>query len=242
MYLDVLGTLPTPDEAVEFLDSRDPAKRAKLIDALLERPERADTWATYFADLFRLGFNESRDKGAKIFYDWIRQSVLEDKPYDRMVSELLVSQGNLYYEPTANFYFVSRKLDPGDVATHISQAFLGVRSNAHVVTIIRGRNTRRTISTDLPRSSRGWILNSSTRARRAMSISRTAGEVIHPKTKQAVQPKYLDGPIRHGAARSGHTAGAGALGHFAEESVLRPHDFESHLAQVFRSRNRRAGR
>ena len=65
VYLDVLGTLPTPEEAGEFLNSRDSAKRAKLIDALLERPERADAWATYFADLFRLGFNESRDKGCQ---------------------------------------------------------------------------------------------------------------------------------------------------------------------------------
>ena len=42
-------------------------KRSKLINELLERPERAEFWSTYFADLFRLGFNESRDKGAKLF-------------------------------------------------------------------------------------------------------------------------------------------------------------------------------
>jgi hypothetical protein len=194
VYLDVLGTLPTADEAVEFLDSRDPAKRAKLIDALLERPERGDFWATYFADLFRLGFNESRDKGAKIFYDWIRQSVIEDKPYDRMVSELLVSQGNLYYEPTANFYFVSRKLDPGDVATHVSQAFLGVR-----VECARCHNHPwEKYTQDDFYGLAAFFSRLDTKFVHAGSESdvylKDSGEVIHPKTKQAVQPKYLDGP------------------------------------------------
>jgi len=194
VYLDVLGTLPTPEEAREFLDSRDSAKRAKLIDALLERPERADSWATYFADLFRLGFNESRDKGAKIFYDWIRQSVFEDKPYDRMVSELLVSQGNLYYEPTANFYFVSRKLDPGDVATHVSQAFLGVR-----VECARCHNHPwEKYTQDDFYGFAAFFSRLDTKFVHAGSESdvylKDSGEVIHPKTKQPVQPKYLDGP------------------------------------------------
>src|SRR5207302_3308101 len=38
-YMDVCGVLPTADEAKEFLESKDERKRAKLIDALLERPE-----------------------------------------------------------------------------------------------------------------------------------------------------------------------------------------------------------
>jgi hypothetical protein len=194
VYLDVLGALPTPEEAVSFLESRDSAKRPKLIDALLERPERADAWSTYFADLFRLGFNESRDKGAKIFYDWINQSVLADKPYDRMVSELLVSQGNLYYEPKANFYFVSRKLDPGDVATHISQAFLGVRlecARCH-------NHPWEKWTQDDFYGLAAFFSRLDTKFVHAGSESnvylKDDGEVIHPKTKQRVAPKYLDGP------------------------------------------------
>jgi hypothetical protein len=44
-YLDVIGRLPTPEEARAFL--ADPAKdqRARLVDRLLERPEYADYWA-----------------------------------------------------------------------------------------------------------------------------------------------------------------------------------------------------
>src|ERR1039457_5079448 len=44
-FLAVIGTLPTAQEAVQSLADRDPAKRAALIDRLLERPEFADYWA-----------------------------------------------------------------------------------------------------------------------------------------------------------------------------------------------------
>ena len=37
VYLDVIGTLPTSDEAREFLKDQDPQKRRALIDRLLER-------------------------------------------------------------------------------------------------------------------------------------------------------------------------------------------------------------
>jgi len=40
VYLDVIGTLPTPDEARRFL--ADPG-RARLVDELLRRPEYATT-------------------------------------------------------------------------------------------------------------------------------------------------------------------------------------------------------
>jgi len=199
VYLDVLGVLPSMEETQSFLESRNPRKRAELIDRVLDRPERADFWATYFADLFRLGFNESRDKGAKIFYDWIRQAILEDRPYNQMVSELLVSQGNLYYEPTANFYFVSRKLDPGDVATHISQAFLGVRlecARCH-------NHPFEKWTQDDFYGFAAFFSRLDTKFVHAGSESnvylKDEGLVTHPKTKQAVSPKYLDGPVTHEA-------------------------------------------
>src|SRR5262249_8012697 len=54
VYLDVIGTLPTSDEARRFLGSKDPAKRQQLVDELLERPEYADYWALKWADLLRI--------------------------------------------------------------------------------------------------------------------------------------------------------------------------------------------
>src|SRR5262249_9972613 len=52
-YLDVIGRLPTPEEARAFLADAAADKRAKLVDRLLERPEYADYWANKWADLLR---------------------------------------------------------------------------------------------------------------------------------------------------------------------------------------------
>src|SRR5262249_25733019 len=39
VYLDLTGRVPTAEQAAAFLDSRDPDRRAKLIDALLATPQ-----------------------------------------------------------------------------------------------------------------------------------------------------------------------------------------------------------
>ena len=51
-YLDAIGTLPSTQEVRDFLADHDPAKRRKLIDRILNRPEYADYWGMIWADLF----------------------------------------------------------------------------------------------------------------------------------------------------------------------------------------------
>jgi len=54
LYLDAIGTLPTPDEIRDFLADKDPNKRAKAIDRVLERGEFTDWWALKWGDLLRI--------------------------------------------------------------------------------------------------------------------------------------------------------------------------------------------
>ena len=54
VYLDVIGTLPTAEEASQFLLDKDPNKRRALIDGLLDREEFADFWAMKWGDLLRV--------------------------------------------------------------------------------------------------------------------------------------------------------------------------------------------
>jgi Protein of unknown function (DUF1549) len=48
--LEVIGTLPTADEAADFLDDLDPGKRAVLNDGLMDRPEFGDYWRMEWSD------------------------------------------------------------------------------------------------------------------------------------------------------------------------------------------------
>ena len=124
-YLDTIGVLPTPEETRRFVSSADPKKREQLIDDLLERPEYAQLWAAVMADLFQVGWGTGVKGGHQLFR-WLRASLEDNKPYDRLVRELLMGSGPFVYSPTPNF-FVGLMQGPEGMATQFSQAILGVR-------------------------------------------------------------------------------------------------------------------
>jgi hypothetical protein len=125
VYLDVIGTLPTPTEARRFLADKRTDRRARLVDALLERPEFADYWALKWADLLRVDSQVLGNKQAYAFYRWIRESFAANKPLDQFAGELLTAEGPLSEVGPAAFYKVVSR--PGDAASTVSQVFLGVR-------------------------------------------------------------------------------------------------------------------
>jgi hypothetical protein len=125
VYLDVIGTLPTPAEARRFLADPRPDRRARLVDELLQRPEFADYWALKWADLLRVDREALGHKQAYAYYHWIRDSFARNKPLDQFAREVLTAEGPLGENGPASFYKVVRK--PGDQSSHLSQVFLGVR-------------------------------------------------------------------------------------------------------------------
>src|SRR5204863_7717837 len=92
--LDLIGTLPTADEARQFLASTDPQKRARKIDELLQRPEYALFWATKFSDL--TGNDDRftpvpRPKTAWLWYEWVRDKMQKNVPYDEFVAGIVTA-------------------------------------------------------------------------------------------------------------------------------------------------------
>lgn len=124
-YLDIIGTLPTAEETLEFLNDKSPDRRAALIERLLRRPEYADYWALKWSDLLRVNRRELGHKGAFEYYNWIRRSCAENKPIDQFARELLTAEGPIAEAPAANFYKVVNQ--PDKMANAVSQIFLGVR-------------------------------------------------------------------------------------------------------------------
>src|SRR5438105_1039383 len=54
IHLDLAGRIPTSTEATAFLESKQPAKRAALIDSLLSRESYVSHFYNYWADILRL--------------------------------------------------------------------------------------------------------------------------------------------------------------------------------------------
>lgn len=123
--LDLTGQLPMPEEIQAFAADASPAKRTRLIDKLLARPSYVDHWTLKWGDLLQNTRRYLGEKGAFAFREWIRESVAANKPYDRMVRELLLSRGSSYENPAVNFFRVTRDAKPTMEKT--TQVFLGVR-------------------------------------------------------------------------------------------------------------------
>src|SRR5690606_7767592 len=125
VHLDLIGRLPTPEEARTFLADSDPDKRVKLVDSLLERPEYADHWANKWTDLLRPNPYRVGIKAVFNYDNWIREQFRQNRPYNEFVRDLLTAQGSTWRNG-ATVLFRDRR-EPAEVTTMVSQLFLGVR-------------------------------------------------------------------------------------------------------------------
>jgi hypothetical protein len=131
VYLDAIGTLPTAHEAEQFLADRDPEKRRKLIDRLLEREEFADYWAMKWSDLLRVKAEFPINlwpNAAQAYHRWIRTCLRENRPYDQFVRELLTASGSNFRNPPVNFYRALQSKEPPALAQAVALTFMGVRA------------------------------------------------------------------------------------------------------------------
>ncbi len=132
-YLDVIGTLPTAQEAREFI--QDPAdmknKRRDLIDRLLNREEFADYWAMKWGDILRIKAEFPINlwpNAAQAYHRWVRASIAGNKPYDKFVREMLTSSGSNFRVGPVNFYRAVQNKTPQGIATAAALTFMGSRA------------------------------------------------------------------------------------------------------------------
>ena len=125
VHLDVAGILPTLEETEGFLADTDPAKRSKLIDRLVDRPEYARFWAVKWGDLLKMTNKKIGTDGLFKYHRWVEDSLRKNVPYDQFARELLTASGSSLNNPAANFYRAA--VDMNDCVETISQVFLGSR-------------------------------------------------------------------------------------------------------------------
>jgi hypothetical protein len=131
VYLDVIGTLPTPEEASQFLSDQAPDKRGALIDRLLERSEFADYWGMKWSDLLRVKSEFPINlwpNAVQAYYRWIHTSIKNNLPYDRFVRQMLVSSGSNFRVPEVNFYRAVQSKEPQTIAQAVALTFMGARA------------------------------------------------------------------------------------------------------------------
>lgn len=128
IYLDLVGTLPTYDETVRFLEVKEADKRGKLIERLLDDPrfgkQQAHVWEKVF--FLKDAANAEAAKNREVFRKWLADKVNKNEPYDRWVKELLLGEGNTQENGPPLFY-VQFMGNSQETAVAVSRIFLGTQ-------------------------------------------------------------------------------------------------------------------
>jgi hypothetical protein len=124
VYLDTIGLLPTPEELQQFLADPSPDKRARWIDRLLDRPEFVDYWAYKWSDLLLISSRKLPQPAVWAFYQYVRQSVADNKPWDQFAREILTARGSNLSNGAANYFVMHR--DIAELTEKTTVTFLGL--------------------------------------------------------------------------------------------------------------------
>jgi len=198
VYLDTTGILPTPDEARAFLADADPQKRGKLIDRLLEREEFADFWTLKWGDLLKIRSEypvRVWPRAVMTYYQWVRDSIAENKPYDQFVRELLTSSGSNFRDGPSNYYRAVSNKDPQSFVEMTTLTFMGVRLGcAHC----HGHPTEKWSFDDNMGMAACFAkigFKATSEWKEEIVFFNPKGGLWNPRRKEVVKPKFLDGEV-----------------------------------------------
>ncbi|MEX2213998.1 MAG: DUF1549 and DUF1553 domain-containing protein [Phycisphaeraceae bacterium] len=125
VYLDVIGRIPTHDEAQGYLASKDPMRRQKLIDQLLDSPGYVSHMYNYWADQLRLT-QRIRGDYAGEYPKWLKEQIKQNTPYDNFVYLLLTAEGKAKDNGAVGYWLRDNGMNL-EITSQTTQIFLGTQ-------------------------------------------------------------------------------------------------------------------
>lgn len=126
VYLDLAGRIPEPDDVRKFLADEGTDKRAKLIDQLLA----GDDFPRRMQEFLAATLLERRT-GTKVpdsqWEQYLRQSIAENKPWNKLVGELLFAEPSNDKQPPTpeKFLLVAGRDDRHQRTQDVARLLLG---------------------------------------------------------------------------------------------------------------------
>ena len=194
-YLDITGTLPTPEQVKEFADGMSTGKREQLIDELLERKEFADLWVMKWAELLQIRSNQDQFsyKAALLYYNWLQEQMLNNVPIDKIVRDLLTASGSNFKSPAASYFQIEK--ETLKTAENVAQVFMGMRiqcAQCHNHPFDRWTmNDYYSFAAFFPQITR----KQGEDPRETIVFDKGDGEVKHPVGNRTMKPKFLGGDL-----------------------------------------------
>lgn len=125
VYLDLIGVVPPPEKVKSFLESREPNRRARLIDELLANPR----YGTYFGEIWTDAMlpkdSNNRRLQTEPLHKWLAEQFNRNQPWDKIVRELVTATGPVTENEAVTFFVANPT--PDKVTDKVTQLFLGVQ-------------------------------------------------------------------------------------------------------------------
>ncbi|MCX7394405.1 MAG: DUF1549 and DUF1553 domain-containing protein [Planctomycetales bacterium] len=197
--LDLAGTLPPVERVGDFLADKNPQKREALIETLLGSPEYIDYWGFRFSDLLRVTFVAvNTPEMTKAYEDWVINSIVANKPYDQIARERIAAQG--YSAPARNCFYLGELSVPEVAMPELVRVFMGRRMDCAQC----HNHPYETWSQNQFWSLAAFFGGLTTVKESNVVVDVLGGghvdqikalKVIHPRTKEEINPAFLDGTM-----------------------------------------------
>jgi hypothetical protein len=194
--LDLTGEQPAPAQIRAFLADKDPAKRARLVDQLLERQEFVLFWRIKLGDLLQIS-TARQGNSAYRYQQWIDRCLTENTPWDVVVTKLLTALGDP--NDQENGGPVNYALDAPEAtvqAEQTAQRFLGLRMRCaqchdHPFDVWT-QDDYFGLAAFFAKVQRSAMAPGAMAGRAVVSVN-PEGQVLHLRTKKAAEPRLLGG-------------------------------------------------
>ncbi len=194
--IDIVGLPPTVEEYSRFMASRDPSKRAKWVNELLERKEFSEIWVSKWAELLQVRTDPTKNVSQKamfLYYNWLVDKLSKNTPMDEMVQELLGASGGTFKNAATNFYQLTTETLP--LSENVVQVFMGIRvqcAQCHNHPFDRWtQNDYYSFAAFFAQIGRKQAED----YRETIIFNSGGGEVNHPVGGRAMPPKFLGGEV-----------------------------------------------
>lgn len=139
LFLDLLGRIPTVEEARAFVDDRSPDKRSRWLSKIMGSEqyegEFVHHWATIWTNLLigrSAGMTPQQGVSRLGLHKFLRDALARNLSYDKLVTALVASEGvgqpgqpNFHGE--VNFLLAHLHADRVAATTRVGQVFMGIR-------------------------------------------------------------------------------------------------------------------
>ena len=127
VWLDLLGQIPPPEEITAFVLSKDPQKRANLVDRLLNDPRFGRNWGRYWRDVILYRRTEERAMAtSRILTEYFAGHFQANTPWDQIASEIITATGEVR-ESGSTAIIVAQAGEPENTAAEIARIFMGIQ-------------------------------------------------------------------------------------------------------------------